>query len=148
MKKTKQKKAAKGAAGKTSERVRDEDPISAYAREQPLPLRRVCRLLREAIDAALPEATSRIWHGAPVWFRDEHPVVGISTTAREVKLLFWNGQALDEPELEPVGKFRAAQARFSHVDEVDERVLRRRLKKAGANVLDSKALAKEMRERS
>src|SRR5262245_17647086 len=89
-----------------------EDQIAAYAQAQPSALRTICELLRELIDAALPRATSKIWHGSPVWFIDDNPVVGYNATAKIVNLLFWNGQAFDEAGLKPVGKYRAAQATF------------------------------------
>ena len=63
-----------------------------------------------------------------------------------MKLLFWNGQAFDEPELKPVGKHRAAQAVFSDPGDVDPEVIRRWLKQAASNVLDSKSLMKQLRE--
>ena len=65
-----------------------------------------------------------------MWFIDDNPVVGYGATAKAVKLLFWNGQTLDEPELEPVGKHRAAQAMFGETAEIDPKVVRRWLKKA------------------
>ncbi len=52
------------------------DPIAAYAKAQALPARTICDALRALIDAALPKATSKVWHGSPVWFLDENPVVG------------------------------------------------------------------------
>jgi hypothetical protein len=63
-----------------------------------------------------------------------------------VNLLFWNGQAFDEDALQPVGKYRAAHALFSDAAEVDPKVIRRWLKKAKADVFDSKAFFKKLRE--
>jgi hypothetical protein len=120
--------------------------IAAYAESQPRALRPICDRLRELIDAALPKATSKVWHGSPVWFIDDNPVVGYSATATSVKLLFWNGQAFDEAGLAPSGKHRAAQAVLGHADEIDPKVVRRWLSKARSDVLDSKALAKKHRE--
>src|SRR5262245_58991811 len=82
------------------------DPIAAYALGQPLAFRSICELLRELIDAAMPGAESRVWHGSPVWFIDDNPVVGYNTTAKDVVLLFWNGRAFDEPALQPMGKYQ------------------------------------------
>jgi hypothetical protein len=108
--------------------------------------RGICDLLRELIDIALPKATSKVWHGSPVWFIDENPVVGYNVTAKTVNLLFWNGQAFDEASLRPVGKYRAAQASFGDAAEIDPKVVRRWLKKAKSDVFDSKAFFKELRE--
>ncbi len=122
------------------------DPIVAYSQAQPLALRPICDLLRELIDAALPKAASKVWHGSPVWFLDDNPVVGYNATAKSVNLLFWNGQAFDEAGLQPVGKYRAAQAKFCNAAEIDPKVIRRWLKKAKSDVFDSKAFFKKLRE--
>jgi hypothetical protein len=113
--------------------------VAAYSRAQPPDTRAICEQLRELIDAALPRASSKVWHGGPVWFVGENPVVGYDATQKGVRLLFWNGQAFDEPGLEPVGKHRAAHAVFAHAAEIDAKLVRRWLKKAGTDVFDSKA---------
>jgi hypothetical protein len=120
--------------------------IVAYSLAQPLALRPICDFLRELIDTALPKATCKVWHGSPVWFIDDNPVVGYNATAKAVNLLFWNGQAFDEAGLQPVGKYRAAQAMFGDVAEIDPKVVRRWLKKAKSDVFDSKAYFKKLRE--
>jgi len=140
----KQPRKSKTVAGNS----RSSDPIGAYSRAQPTALRTTCDRLRKLIDAALPKTTSRIWHGSPVWFSDENPVVGYSATAKAISLLFWNGQSLDEPALKPVGKYRAAQVQFGGAAEIDSQVVRRWLKKAGANVFDSKSFFQKLRESS
>lgn len=122
-----------------------DDPIVAYSVAQPLPLRTICDALRMLIDTALSKATSKVWHGSPVWFIEDNPVVGYNATANSVKLLFWNGQAFDEPVLKPVGKFRAAQAVFSDAADIDPKVIRRWLKKAKSDVFDSKAFFEKLR---
>jgi len=123
-----------------------EAQIAAYSQAQPVAFRTMCDRLRELIDAALPKATSKVWHGSPVWFIDDNPVVGYNATAKTVNLLFWNGQAFEEPGLEPVGKYGAAQAKFGDAADIDPEVVRRWLKKAASDVLDSKALFKKLRE--
>src|SRR5262245_31766934 len=96
--------------------------IAAYAAAQPPAFRAICESLRKLITTAIPKATSKVWHGSPVWFIDENPVVGYNATAKTVNLLFWNGQAFDEPDLKPVGKYRAAQAVFADADDMDAKV--------------------------
>jgi hypothetical protein len=123
-----------------------EDPIAAYSRAQTPALQTICDGLRELITSALPKSTSQVWHGSPVWFIETNPVVGYSANLKCVKLLFWNGQAFDEPALKPVGKHRAAQAEFSDPDEIDPKLIRRLLKKAASDVLDSRAYFKQLRE--
>jgi hypothetical protein len=139
MKKSPGSKSVEGAA-------QSDDPITAYSQAQPPACRTICDLLRELIDSALRDSTSKVWHGSPVWFIGENPVVGYNATAKTVKLLFWNGQAFDEPALKPVGKYRAAQAMFGAAAEIEPSVIRRWLKKAKSDVLDSKALIQKVRE--
>ncbi len=122
-----------------------DDRIVAYSRSRPPAFRTICDLLRGLIDKALPRATSKVWHGSPVWFLDENPIVGYNATAKAVNLLFWNGQAFDEAGLKPVGKYRAAQAAFADAADIDPKVVRRWLKKAGSDILDSKALVAKVR---
>lgn len=129
-----------------SKSIESDDAIAAYSQAQPLAFRAMCDVLRELIVAALPRATFKVWHGSPVWFIDENPVVGYNATAKTVNLLFWNGQAFDEPDLKPVGKYRAAQAIFGDASEIDAKVIRRWLKKAKADVFDSKTFFKKLRE--
>jgi hypothetical protein len=128
----------------------DRDPIDAYARRQAPALAAICDALRALIDKALPRATAKVWHGSPVWFAGENPVVGYDATAKKtVNLLFWNGQALGEAGLAPVGKYRAAQAVFADVADLDAKAIRRWLKKAATDVFDSKAFFARLRaERS
>jgi hypothetical protein len=120
--------------------------IAAYSEVQSPHFRVMCNALRELIDKAIPKATARVWHGSPVWFIDENPVVGYNVTAKSVNLLFWNGQAFEETGLKPVGKYGAAQAIFTDAAEIDPKVIRRWLKKAKSDVFDSKAFFKGLRE--
>lgn len=137
----------KAVKAKTKKRDDGGDKtIAAYSKSQSPADRAMCDLLRELIDATIPKATSKVWHGSPVWFIEDNPVVGYSVSTKSVNLLFWNGQAFDEAGLEPVGKYRAAQARFGDADEIDRAVVRRWLKKAKVDVFDSKAFFKKLRE--
>ena len=164
MKETRKSKRVGGAAGGASRgrasQIRDSrsraspvraspgggDPIGAYSRAQRPALRAICERLRQWIDSALPGATCKVWHGSPVWFLDDNPVVGFSATAKAVSLLFWNGRAFGEDGLVPVGKYGAAQAPFSDAVEMDPGVVRRWLEKARSDVLDSRALFRKLRE--
>jgi hypothetical protein len=130
----------------TTKTVPSDDPIAAYSQAQLPAFRTICDGLRELITAALPKASAKVWHGGPVWFDGENPIVGYNATAKTVNLLFWNGQAFDEPDLAPVGKYRAAQAKFAESSEIEAKVIRRWLKKAKADVFDSKGFFKKLRE--
>jgi len=127
---------------KATNGVRRADPVAAYARVQQPRFRKTCDHLREVIEAALPQAACRVWHGSPVWFIEGNPVVGYYVTAKSVNLLFWNGRAFREPDLEPVGKYTAAQARFTRTESINPGHLRRWLGKARSDVLDSKAIVR------
>ncbi len=87
-------------------------------------------MLAEQIDAGLPEAESKVWHAHPVWFLDGNPVTGFATRKHNVQLLFWSGQSFDEPGLHVEGTFKAAQARFESVDEIDLEALARWVQKS------------------
>jgi hypothetical protein len=87
--------------------------------------RRVCELLAQEICRALPDAENKVWHAHPVWFLDGNPVVGYSKLKGSVRLLFWSGQSFPTPGLNPEGKFKAAEARYTLAEEVDLGLLRR-----------------------
>jgi hypothetical protein len=125
----------------------NDDQVAAYSQAQPLAFRTICELLRELIDRDIPEASSKIWRGSPVWFIDDNPVVGYDARAKTVNLVFWNGQAFDEAGLRPVGKYRAAQAAFGAAAEIDPKVIHRWLRKARSDVFDSKAFFEKLRKR-
>lgn len=82
--------------------------------------KRICSSLSKLIDAHLPGAESKIWHRHPVWFLNGNPIVGYSRLKDCIRLLFWSGQSFDEPGLTPEGTFKAAEARFTSVDEIVE----------------------------
>ncbi len=92
--------------------------------------RAICQLLAKHIDRNLPEAENKIWHSHPVWFLDENPVVGYSKLKHCVRLLFWSGQSFEEEGLKKEGSFKAAEARYTSVDQVDTKKLQRWLAKA------------------
>jgi len=92
--------------------------------------RAICRLLAAEIDRGLPEAENRIWHAHPVWFLDGNPVVGYSKLKDCVRLLFWSGQSFEETGLSREGSFKAAEARYTSVDQIDAGKLGRWLAEA------------------
>jgi hypothetical protein len=96
------------------------EETNLYNRAQPPEDQRTCELLAKEIDIALPEAESKVWHAHPVWFLDGNPVVGYSKLKGGVRLLFWSGQSFTTPGLKPEGKFKAAEARFESVNQVNK----------------------------
>lgn len=104
--------------------------------------RQICQLLLDAIEQHLPQASGKVWHGNPVWFIDENPVVGYSKLKDCVQLLFWSGQSFDEAGLRPVGKHKAAEVRFTNAAEIEPAQLAVWLDKAVAIQWDYKNIVK------
>ena len=90
-----------------------------YSESMPDPDRQICLILMDAIERHLPRSVGKLWHGSPVWFIDQNPIVGYSKLKTHVQLLFWSGQSFDEAGLTPVGKHKAAEARYTDVAEID-----------------------------
>ena len=87
--------------------------------------RAVCDLLAGEIDRHLKGAENKVWHRHPVWFLDGNPIVGYSRMKDGVRLLFWSGQSFEEEGLKKEGTFKAAEARYTAVGQVDTKKLRR-----------------------
>ena len=116
--------------------------IQTYNKSQAPDDRAICDQLAQEIDKALPEAESKIWHAHPVWFLDGNPVVGYSKLKNNVRLLFWSGQSFDEELLLPEGSFKAAEARYTKVDQINSKDLQRWLKKSKSIQWDYKNIVK------
>jgi hypothetical protein len=114
----------------------------AYNAALPPGDREIAGLLAREIDRNLPEAENTIWHAHPVWFLDKNPVVGYSRLKDCVRLLFWSGQSFEEPGLVPEGTFKAAEARYTDVSQVNGRDLERWLAKAREIQWDYKNLVR------
>ena len=92
--------------------------------------RAICHCLAEQIDRMLPDAENKVWHAHPVWFLDGNPIVGYSKQKDCVRLLFWSGQSFKEEGLLKEGNFKAAEARYTDVEQVDTAKLGRWLTEA------------------
>ena len=92
--------------------------------------REICDLLAGVIDKNLPDAENKVWHAHPVWFLEGNPIVGYSKLKGCIRLLFWSGQSFEEQELKKEGSFKAAEARYTAVGQVDVKNLKRWLQKA------------------
>ena len=119
--------------------------IEAYHAIQLPEDRQICELLRELIDAGLPEAESKIWHAHPVWFLAGNPVVGYSKLKGSVRLLFWSGQSFEVPGLAPEGTFKAAEQRYTSLDQVDAEQVAAWLGQARSIQWDYKNIVKKRR---
>ena len=73
---------------------------------------------------------------------DGNPIVGYDSLKNCVRLLFWSGQSFDEAGLEPEGKFKAAEIRYTSVEQVNTKDIQRWLKKARVIQWDYKNIVK------
>ena len=122
------------------------DEIKAYNDRQVEDRRPICELLAEEIQKALPGAENKLWHGGPVWFIEGNPVVGYDVLKSCVRLLFWSGQSFDELGLSAEGSFKAAEARYTDVQQVNKADLARWLQKAETIQWDYKNIVKRRGE--
>jgi hypothetical protein len=116
--------------------------IAAYNNTQSPIDKAICDLLAQEVDKHLPEAENKIWHAHPVWFLDGNPVAGYSKLKGGVRLLFWSGQTFEEPGLKNEGSFKAAEARYMAVAQVNVEDLARWLAKARDIQWDYKNIVK------
>lgn len=103
----------------------------------------ICDSLKLNIDKFLEKSASKIWHGSPVWFINENPIVSYSVRKDgRVSLMFFSGQGFDEPSLKPEGKFKAAEIFYTDKKEINESDLERWLKKSTEIQWDYKNIVK------
>lgn len=98
--------------------------------------------LATEIQAHLPQAENKLWHGHPVWFLEGNPIVGYSRLKNFVQLLFWSGQSFEEPGLTAEGSFKAAAAQFTSAEQIDRAQLGAWLEKAKTIQWDYKNIVK------
>ena len=101
-----------------------------------------CELLANEIARGLPEAENRIWHAHPVWFLEGNPIVGYSKLKGCVRLLFWSGQSFETRGLKKEGSFKAAEARYTSVEQVDRELLCKWLEESREIQWDYKNIAR------
>ena len=65
--------------------------IDEYIAGLPADQAAIAATLRARLDAGLPGAEGRVWHGHPVWMRGDDPVAGFKAFPRWVTLLLWHG---------------------------------------------------------
>lgn len=107
--------------------------IQAYNESQSGEEKEICQLLAQEIDTHLSDAESKIWHAHPVWFLEGNPIVGYSKLKGGIRLLFWSGQSFGEEGLQKEGTFKAAEARYTSVSQINKEDLKRWLQK-GRNI--------------
>jgi hypothetical protein len=104
--------------------------IIDYNAQQHEEFAKICTLLMDEINTALPKATSKLYHANPVWFIDENPIVGYDVASDHVNLLFWSGQSFEDELLADKGSFKAAGTSYNIVEDVDIKTLQEWLKKS------------------
>lgn len=118
------------------------ETITAYNQLLSAENKAIADLLYDEINKNLSKAESKIWHAHPVWFLDGNPIVGYSKLKDCMRVLFWSGQSFDEPALQVEGKFKAAEARYTSVEEVNTKDLKRWLTKSKKIQWDYKNIVK------
>ncbi|MEZ4817051.1 MAG: DUF1801 domain-containing protein [Flavobacteriaceae bacterium] len=117
--------------------------IPSYNASQSPEDQAICNTLLEIISENLIEAESKIWHGHPVWFLDDNPIVGYSKQIKGIRLMFWSGASFEEEGLNVKGvKFKDASIFYNAVSEIDETQLRRWLEKSKVIQWDYKNIVK------
>jgi len=117
--------------------------ISGYNREQTNNIKMICDFLESSISKSLKKSESKIWHGTPVWFIQGNPIVSYSVRKNStVSLMFFSGQSFEEKDLQPEGKFKAAEIFYTEVKEVKITHLKKWLRKAEAVQWDYKNIVK------
>lgn len=116
--------------------------IQAYNDSQSTEDKAICNRLSEVIDQNLTGSESKIWHAHPVWFLDGNPIAGYSKLKNCVRLLFWSGQSFDEEGLSNEGSFKAAEARYTSANQINETDLKRWLAKSKEIQWDYKNLVR------
>lgn len=118
------------------------EEVKAYNDTMSAADKAICQKLAKEIDQHLAGAENKIWHRHPVWFLNGNPIVGYSKLKDSVRLLFWSGQSFEEEGLQPEGTFKAAEARYTDVKQVDTDLLKRWLEKSAKIQWDYKNIVK------
>lgn len=104
--------------------------ISKYIEDLSGLNKNICVKLKEIIDNNLHNSTSKIYHGSPVWFIKENPVLGFSIKKSGIALLFWSGQSFTEDGLNVIGKYKAAEILYNNEEDLDEEKIKKWIKES------------------
>ncbi|RYZ96168.1 MAG: DUF1801 domain-containing protein [Sphingobacteriaceae bacterium] len=117
--------------------------IQTYNNAQTAIDQEICDLLANTIDKELADAESKIWHGHPVWFLNDNPIVGYSKQKAGLRLMFWSGASFDEEKLNVKGKkFKDASIFYTATDQVNIKDIKGWLKKSRETQWDYKNIVK------
>lgn len=118
------------------------ESIHSYNQAQVPTHREICEKLEGLLSTGISQATSKLWHGHPVWFIDDNPIVGYSVQKAGVRLMFWSGASFDEPLLIGTSKFKDASIFYNFSDEIDDDLIMIWLDKAQRIQWDYKNIVK------
>jgi hypothetical protein len=78
------------------------------------------------LDSELPDATSKLYHGIPVWCVGDQPTVGLKPAKAHLSVLFFRGQRIADATgaLVASGSFELASVKLASAADLDEDVLR------------------------
>lgn len=117
--------------------------INAYNAAQRGEEKKICTELARLIESNLKKGEGKVWHRHPVWFLDGNPIAGYSKLKAGIQLMFWSGRGFDEPLLIPgKGRFKDASIMYVSGSEVQEKDIKRWLKKATLIQWDYKNIVK------
>ncbi len=80
----------------------------------------------DIIDGELPEATTKVYHGVPVWCVGDEPTIGVKPAKAHVSVLFFRGQRIADETgtLVASGSFEMASVKLASAADLDEDALR------------------------
>ena len=110
--------------------IRPSADIEEYINLQTFEDQNICGILTNEINGIILDGESKIWHGSPVWFINGNPLVGYCKLKNSVQLLFWSGQSFEEEGLKAVGKYKAAEVRYTEESQINIQDLHRWLNKS------------------
>ncbi len=92
----------------------------------------------DILDGELPEATTKVYHGIPVWCVGDEPTIGIKPAKAHLSVLFFRGQRIADPAgmLVASGSFEMASVKLASAADLDEDALRRLARAAKATDLE------------
>jgi hypothetical protein len=78
------------------------------------------------LDSELPDATSKLYHGIPVWCVGDQPTVGLKPAKAHLSVLFFRGQRIADATgaLVASGSFELASVKLASAADLDEDALR------------------------
>lgn len=116
--------------------------IEIYNQSQSSTDKEICNFLYREINLHIPKALNKIWYSHPVWFLDGNPIVGYSKLKTCIRLLFWSGQSFEVDGLTPEGSFKAAEVRYTEVNQIKKKDLKLWLSQAKKIQWDYKNIVK------